>query len=129
MNTDECRHGDGSPAMSYANSSKYDPELEIQDTERMIEELSCRIIDLRTHLKSLQDERSFRLLDVVGDRTVIRFSKTHGYGGSVYHYAAIKAGKWWYVSSDGLEHRKDTAGLKKFIGHNPIQIMVPNKDI
>ncbi len=107
--------------MSYVDSR-------IQRTERLIEERSSEVAVLQLHLKSLREERKLALLDVVGDRTVIRFTKTFG-SGKQYHYAGIKSDGFWYITSNGYEYRKTLPELKKFIGDNPIDIMKPDKEL
>lgn len=115
--------------MSYVESSKYESETEIQKTDRLIGELSSQVESLKALRKSLINKRNLDLLDKVGDRVVIRFAKVYNPGGPAYHYAAIKSGNWWYVTSNGFENRKTTEELKDFIGGNPVEIMVPNKEL
>lgn len=124
-----CVNGDGSHVVSYVQSSRYESESAIQETERRIQELSSEVQSLRVHLKTLQTERTLALLDLVGDRTVIRFTKTFNGRGSVYHYAAIKSDGFWYITSSGYEYKKTSAELKKFIGDNPVEIMRPDKEL
>jgi predicted RNase H-like nuclease (RuvC/YqgF family) len=111
--------------MSYVESSKYEGirglELEIQETHD-------RLQKLKSNLEKMKKRRTLSLLDVVGDRTVIRFTKTFG-SGKQYHYAGIKSDGYWYVTSNGYEYKKTLAELVKFIGDNPVEIMAPNKEL
>lgn len=114
--------------MSYVNSSTYESETQIQRTERLIEELSNEIESLKKLRNDLLNKRNLDLLDKLGDRAVIRFTKKYG-GGMTYHYAAIKSGKWWFITSDGLEYKRTSESLKQFIGGGTVEIMAPNKEL
>lgn len=115
--------------MSYVESSRYESETEIQKTERLIEELSSQVESLKSIRNDLLNKRNLDLLDKLGDRAVIRFSKVYNSGSSAYHYAAIKSGKWWFITSDGLEYKRTSESLKMFIGGGAVEIMAPNKEL
>lgn len=112
--------------MSYVESSRYEGlrglELEIQETHD-------RLQKLKSDLEKMKKSRTLSLLDLVGDRTVIRFTKTFNGRGSVYHYAAIKSDGFWYITSNGYEYKKTSSELKKFIGDNLVEIMRPDKEL
>lgn len=112
--------------MSYVESSRYESirglELEIQQTHD-------RLQKMKSDLEKVKNNRALGLLDVVGDRAVIRFSKTYISGSSVYHYAAIKSGGLWYMTSNGTGWKRPVEELKKFIGDNPVEIMRPDREI
>lgn len=114
--------------MIYVDSSRYESETEIEKTERLIRQAAIEITSLKEHLVTLRKERTLDLLDKLGDRAVIRFTKKYG-GGMTYHYAAIKSGRWWFITSDGLEYKRTTESLKQFIGDGSVEIMAPDKEL
>lgn len=114
--------------VSYVESSKYESETAVQEASRIVNELSTQLENAKNRLDDLKKRRNLDLLDRIGDRTVIRFAKTYT-SGTVYHYAAIKTGGWWYITSDGMEYRKTDQQLKNFIGDNLVEIMTPDKSI
>ena len=114
--------------MSYVDSSRYESETEIQKTERLIEELTSQVESLKAIRKDLLNKRNLDLLDKMGDRAVIRFTKKYS-AGMTYHYAAIKSGKWWFITSDGLEYKRTSESLKIFIGDGVVEVMVPNREL
>lgn len=111
--------------MSYVESSRYESirglELEIQQTHD-------RLQKMKSDLEKVKNNRALGLLNLVGDRAVIRFAKKYG-GGTTYHYAAIKSGGWWYITSNGTEWKRRVEELKMFIGDNPVEIMKPDREI
>lgn len=115
--------------MSYVNSSTYESETDIQKTERLIEELTSQVESLKIIHKDLLNKRNLDLLDKMGDRAVIRFTKSYNHGSSIYHYAAIKSGKWWFITSDGLEYKRTADEMKKFIGNGTVEVMSPYRSL
>jgi predicted RNase H-like nuclease (RuvC/YqgF family) len=123
-----CGIGDDNH-VSYVESSRYESETQIEQTTRIIGELSSQLENARKRLEELKNKRNLDLLDSLGDRAVVRFSRKFNRGGTIYHYAAIKLGSWWYITSDGTEYKRTTESLKLFIGENRVDIMTPDKSL
>jgi hypothetical protein len=112
--------------MSYVESS-YEG---VAGAELQVQEAEAALVRAKQNLKKARNSRNLNLLGVLGDKVVIRFTKSFNYGETVYTYAAIKVfGKWHLTTSGNFTNPMFTSDLIKFIGDGDVTIMAPDKTL
>lgn len=103
--------------MSYVNSSWYESETPLEEAERKLREFQEMSNIQANKVARLRREEKFGFQPDAG--SVIQFEKQYDGPNSVkYHFAAIRFGNAWYLTTSGVYHAGPMSWekLTEFIG-------------